>query len=59
VCGCAVSGYKTYMEGKAKHNNEDVSALQNEIAKLKNRVATLESIVTEPSYQLKEKINKL
>ncbi len=59
VCGCAVSGYKVYVQSKEKHSNQDVNALQAEISKLKDRVSTLESIVTDRSYQLKDQINKL
>jgi hypothetical protein len=34
-------------------------ALQMEIADLRRRVATLESIVTEPSFELKQQIDQL
>lgn len=55
----AMSGYKTYMKGRENHSQQDVVALQDEVAKLRQRVATLESIVTDRSYQLKDQINKL
>lgn len=54
-----MSGYKTYMKGRENHSQQDVVALQDEVAKLRQRVATLESIVTDRSYQLKDQINKL
>lgn len=59
IGGFAISGYKTYMNSKDRNGSQEVTALQDEITKLKQRVATLESIVTDKSYQLKDQINKL
>lgn len=59
IGGFAVSAYKTYVKSKEQHTNVDVAALQDTVSKLQQRVATLESIVTDKSYQLKEQINKL
>lgn len=59
IGGFAISAYQTYMKNKNRSSREDVTALQDELTKLKQRVATLESIVTDKSYQLKDQINKL
>lgn len=59
IGGLAVSGYKTYVASQSNNNNQSVTALQDELSKLKQRVATLESIVTDKSYQLRDQINKL
>ena len=40
-------------------SGKGVDKLEQEISELKQRVATLESIVTDRSYQLKEQINQL
>ena len=40
-------------------SGKGVDKLEQEISDLKQRVATLESIVTDRSYQLKEQINQL
>lgn len=53
------SAYELYMKTKSKAGKADIEALQAEISRLKDRVGTLESIVTDKSYQLKEQINKL
>jgi hypothetical protein len=61
VCATTNKGSLWYatMKTKGKAGKADIEALQAEIAKLKERVGTLESIVTDKSYQLKEQINKL
>lgn len=40
-------------------SGKGVDKLEQEISELKQRVATLESIVTDRAYQLKEQINQL
>jgi len=55
----AYSAYEVHMKTKTKAGKADIEALQAEITRLKDRVGTLESIVTDKSYQLKEQINKL
>ena len=52
IGGLAYAAYDVYMKTNAK-------ALQDEVHRLKERVSTLESIVTDKSYQLKDQINKL
>jgi len=59
IGGLAYSAYEVHMKTKTKAGKADIEALQTEIAKLKERVGTLETIVTDKSYQLKEQINKL
>lgn len=39
--------------------NKDSQAEKQTIAELKERIATLEKIVTEPAYELNQKINRL
>lgn len=59
IGGLAYSAYEIHMKTKTKAGKADIEALQAEIGKLKERVGTLESIVTDRSYQLKDQINKL
>lgn len=59
IGGLAYSAYEIHMKTKTKAGKADIEALQAEIVKLKERVGTLESIVTDKSYQLKDQINKL
>lgn len=59
IGGLAYSAYETYSKNKHRTNKADVKALEDEIKGLKERVSTLESIVTDKSYQLKEQINRL
>ncbi|GGW52737.1 hypothetical protein [Alishewanella tabrizica] len=59
IGGLAYSAYEVHMKTKTKAGKADIEALQAEIARLKERVGTLETIVTDKSYQLKEQINKL
>ena len=42
-----------------QHSSEKQSALDEEIATLKQRVATLEKIVTDKGYDLKQEIDDL
>ncbi|MDX5405746.1 MAG: hypothetical protein LPK11_01725 [Chromatiaceae bacterium] len=59
IGGLAYSAYDSHNKTKAKANSQDVSELKAELEKMKQRIATLESIVTDKSYQLKEQINRL
>ena len=59
IGGLGYAAYETHMKTKGKAGKADIEALQAEITKLKERVGTLESIVTDKSYQLKEQINRL
>lgn len=59
VGGLAYSAYEVHMKTKGKAGKGELEALQTEVHRLKERVSTLESIVTDKSYQLKDQINKL
>ncbi|MEN3157283.1 hypothetical protein ABC502_02750 [Alkalimonas sp. NCh-2] len=67
VAAIAIIGGLLYSAGaswynhrsKSIANKEDFKALEDEVKRLKERVSTLESIVTDKSYQLKEQINRL
>jgi len=57
----AYAFYEQHTKTKVKLANASQvdSNLQQEINNLKQRVATLEAIVTDKSYNLKDQINKL
>ncbi|MEI6859134.1 MAG: hypothetical protein V5788_05005 [Shewanella sp.] len=55
----SVRAYKEYNNKKNSGETAEVDALKSELLKLQERVATLETIVTDKSYQLGEQINKL
>ncbi|MBV2129422.1 hypothetical protein [Arsukibacterium indicum] len=59
VGGFVYAGYEVYMKTKDNAGKGELEALQAELQRLKERVSTLESIVTDKSYQLKDQINKL
>lgn len=59
IGGLAYSAYEVHMKTKGKAGKGELEALQAELHRLKERVGTLESIVTDKSYQLKDQINKL
>ncbi|WP_299796003.1 hypothetical protein [uncultured Shewanella sp.] len=54
-----VKAYKEFNNRKASVDNSEVDALKSELVKLQQRVATLETIVTDKSYQLSEQIDRL
>ncbi|QLE84364.1 hypothetical protein FLM48_04230 [Shewanella sp. Scap07] len=56
----SVSAYKEYNK-RHSHSaaNAEVEALQAELEQVKQRVATLETIVTDKSYQLGKEIDRL
>lgn len=57
----AYAFYEQHTKTKVKlaTANSNGEQLSKEIVELKQRVAVLESIVTDKSYQLKEQINRL
>ncbi|MDX1677931.1 hypothetical protein [Arsukibacterium sp.] len=59
VGGFVYAGYEVYMKNKGNTGQAELDALQSELQRLKERVSTLESIVTDKAYQLKDQINKL
>lgn len=59
IGGLAYSAYETHTKSKGKANKQDITELQAEIQQLKDRIITLETIITDKSYQLKEQINRL
>ena len=66
VVAIIASVFKSAINGKGKKNRGDqvedpnaVRELQAEVATLKERVATLETIVTDKSYNLKREIDDL
>lgn len=61
VLAFAYAFYEQHNKTKVKLQNSSVNndSLQQEITDLKQRVATLEAIVTDKSYNLKQQINQL
>lgn len=59
VLGCGLEGYRLYTKRQENSGSSDVKAMQTEIAELKERVATLETLVTDKSYQLKREFERL
>lgn len=59
IGGLAYSAYEVHAKTKGKAGKSELDALQTELQRLKERVSTLETIVTDKSYQLKDQINKL
>ena len=63
VCAFAYAFYEQHTKTKVKlassQNNPNQDALKKEIDTLKQRVATLEAIVTDKSYSLKQEIDRL
>ncbi|MBQ4833315.1 hypothetical protein J8L70_08690 [Pseudoalteromonas sp. MMG010] len=57
--------YKKHLEFKHKtldsnnQANQQLHAMQAQVSELKNRVQTLEAIVTDSSFDVKNEINKL
>jgi cell division protein FtsB len=59
IGGLSYSAFDSYNKNKGKGKSQDVTDLKEQLDKLKQRVSTLETIVTDKSYQLKDEINKL
>ncbi len=50
---------KDYNKKQQYLQNGEIEKLQREVDELKQRIANLETIVTDKSYALKDKINRL
>lgn len=59
VCALLYSAFDSYNKNKGKAGSKELNDIKAEHEKLKQRIATLESIVTDKSYQLKDQINRL
>lgn len=59
ISGIGYDALKMRYKYQQLASGKGVDKLEQEISELKQRVATLESIVTDRSYQLKEQINQL
>lgn len=61
VFGVIHGMFNRFMNYKKSHSvsNEQADLLQKEIAKLKERVIVLEQLVTDESYQVKQKFKNL
>ena len=59
IGGISLSAYKVYNSNKDKAGSAELEELKAEQEKLKQRIATLETIVTDKAYQLKDQINRL
>lgn len=59
IAGSIVSISKQKQQRSNKHNDANTEALEKELAALQARVQTLEKIVTDPSYDLKQEFKQL
>ena len=65
VCGCALEAYRAYVKSKAVRHGGDVAKLEARVAALESdgdlreRVRTLEAIVTSPKFQLDQELERL
>ena len=65
VCGCAVEAYRIHAKSKTRMSKADVDRLEARLASLQSsgdleeRVRALETIVTDPKFQLDREISKL
>lgn len=60
VAGLIYSGIKANLKSKNERTNQDdFDLLQQEMAQMKERLETLEKIVTDEKYDLKKEINSL
>jgi hypothetical protein len=59
IGGISLSAFKVYHDNKGKAGSKELDELKAEQERIKQRLATLESIVTDKSYQLKDQINRL
>lgn len=57
--GVAYDAMKMRYKYQQLASGKGIDKLEQEIAELKQRTATLEAIVTDKSYQLKDQINQL
>ncbi|WP_299801755.1 hypothetical protein [uncultured Shewanella sp.] len=54
-----IAAFKEYNKHKGRVELDELVSINNELEKLRERVGTLEQIVTDKSYQLKDEIDKL
>lgn len=54
-----LKAYKEYNKQKGRIDADELVLVNKELQELKERVMTLEKIVTDKSYQLHDEINKL
>ena len=54
-----LTAYKEYNKQKGRIDADELVLLNKELQELKERVMTLEKIVTDKSYQLKDEIDRL
>lgn len=59
VAAFAAQVLTSYFRSQRTRSPGDVKKLADENAALKARIATLEAIVTEPGYELKQQISRL
>lgn len=59
IAGAAISMQKHKHKSSNTESNEKTQALEKEIEALKTRIATLETIVTDPGYDLKKQFRDL
>lgn len=61
VAGCVLEGFRIYTKRQAQKGKtgDSQAELREELNALKERVATLESLVTDKSYQLREEFKRL
>ena len=54
-----LTAYKEYNKQKSRVGADELAKVNAEITKLKQRIITLEQIVIDKSYQLKDEIDQL
>ncbi|GIU29306.1 hypothetical protein [Shewanella sp. MBTL60-007] len=54
-----IAALKEYNKHKGRVELDELVSVKAELEKLRERVATLEKLVTDKSYQLKDEIDKL
>lgn len=59
VGGCAIEFFRIYTKRQNEKSAKANPAMKEEIDALKARVAALETLVTDKSYQLREEFKKL
>jgi hypothetical protein len=59
IGGISLSAFKVYHDNKGKSSSKELDQVKAELDRVKQRLATLESIVTDKSYELKDQINRL
>ena len=59
IAGCLLSAYKAYKRGQRAKGAASQAQLEAAVSRLEERVSTLESIVTDRSYHLKQEIDRL